>query len=90
LRIVIFVKPELAKGLMSCQGSVTGVRWGQARWTGCIGGTVAERQGLGALLPQEVWQALLASGTVRRFDGGEVLMLQGDPGTMSWLSPLVM
>ncbi|MDB4873500.1 MAG: Crp/Fnr family transcriptional regulator [Massilia sp.] len=45
------------------------------------GARVAERQGLGALLPQEVWRALLAGGTVRRFDGGGVLMLQGDPGT---------
>src|SRR5215510_10048923 len=33
------------------------------------------------VLPREVWQALLASGTVRRYDKGEVLMRQGDPGS---------
>ena len=33
------------------------------------------------VLPREVWQALLASGTVRRYDKGEVLMHQGDPGS---------
>ena len=36
--------------------------------------------GLGLLLPQEAWQALLASGAVRRFAEGEVLMRQGEPG----------
>lgn len=35
--------------------------------------------GLGSLLPREAWQALLASGAVRRFAQGEVLMRQGEP-----------
>lgn len=37
--------------------------------------------GLGALLPSEAWQAFLASGTVRRFEEGETLMRQGEPGS---------
>jgi len=37
--------------------------------------------GLGALLPSEAWRALLASGTVRRFEEGEILMRQGEPGS---------
>jgi CRP/FNR family cyclic AMP-dependent transcriptional regulator len=36
-------------------------------------------EGLGSLLPQEAWQALLASGAVRRFAQGEILMRQGEP-----------
>jgi CRP-like cAMP-binding protein len=34
-----------------------------------------------SLVPREVWQALLSSGTVRRYESGEVLMRQGDPGS---------
>jgi len=41
--------------------------------------------GLGSLLPQEAWQALLASGAVRRFEKGEVLMRQGEPGSYVFL-----
>jgi hypothetical protein len=37
--------------------------------------------GLWSLLPREAWQALLASGTVRRFEKDEVLMRQGEPGS---------
>lgn len=37
--------------------------------------------GLRTLLPVEAWQALLASGTVRRFERGEILMRQGEPGS---------
>jgi CRP/FNR family cyclic AMP-dependent transcriptional regulator len=37
--------------------------------------------GLGTLLPGEAWQALLTSGTVRRFERGEILMRQGEPGS---------
>jgi CRP/FNR family cyclic AMP-dependent transcriptional regulator len=37
--------------------------------------------GLGSLLPREAWQALLASGAVRRFAKGETLMRQGEPGS---------
>jgi CRP-like cAMP-binding protein len=33
------------------------------------------------VLPRDVWQALLTSGTVRRYDKGEVLLRQGDPGS---------
>lgn len=40
-----------------------------------------ERQGLGALLPHEVWNALLAGGAATRFEPGALLMRQGDPGT---------
>jgi CRP/FNR family transcriptional regulator, cyclic AMP receptor protein len=36
---------------------------------------------LESLMPREVWRALLASGAARRYDHGEVLMRQGDPGT---------
>jgi CRP-like cAMP-binding protein len=35
--------------------------------------------GLASLLPREAWQALLASGAVRQFAKGEVLMRQGEP-----------
>jgi Cyclic nucleotide-binding domain len=31
-------------------------------------------------LPREAWQELLASGAVRRFEKGEILMRQGEPG----------
>jgi CRP/FNR family transcriptional regulator, cyclic AMP receptor protein len=41
--------------------------------------------GLGSLLPREAWQALLASGTVRRFEQGEVMMRQGEPGSYVFL-----
>lgn len=41
--------------------------------------------GLGSLLPREAWNALLASGAVRRFDKGEVLMRQGEPGAYVFL-----
>jgi CRP/FNR family transcriptional regulator, cyclic AMP receptor protein len=34
-----------------------------------------------SLVPREVWQALLSGGTVRRYESGEVLMRQGDPGS---------
>jgi CRP/FNR family transcriptional regulator, cyclic AMP receptor protein len=37
--------------------------------------------GLGSLLPGEVWRTLLTSGTVRRYEKGEILMRQGDPGS---------
>jgi carbonic anhydrase/acetyltransferase-like protein (isoleucine patch superfamily) len=33
-----------------------------------------------SLLPREAWQALLASGAVRWFEKGEILMRQGEPG----------
>jgi CRP/FNR family cyclic AMP-dependent transcriptional regulator len=36
---------------------------------------------LGSLLPQEVWHALVASGTVRRYEKSEMLMRQGEPGS---------
>jgi CRP/FNR family transcriptional regulator, cyclic AMP receptor protein len=42
---------------------------------------VGSSAGLGTLLPREAWQALLASGTVRRFEKGEILMRQGEPGS---------
>jgi CRP/FNR family cyclic AMP-dependent transcriptional regulator len=41
--------------------------------------------GLGSLLPQEAWEALLASAAVRRFEAGEVLMRQGEPGSYVFL-----
>jgi CRP/FNR family transcriptional regulator, cyclic AMP receptor protein len=41
--------------------------------------------GLGSLLPRETWQALLASGAVRRFERGEVLMRQGEQGSYVFL-----
>lgn len=37
--------------------------------------------GLASLLPQEVWQALLTNGAMRRYEKGEILMRQGDPGS---------
>ncbi|HVB41151.1 MAG TPA: Crp/Fnr family transcriptional regulator [Streptosporangiaceae bacterium] len=37
--------------------------------------------GLTSLLPREAWQALVASGAVRRFERGEILMRQGEPGS---------
>lgn len=37
--------------------------------------------GLRSLIPSEAWQALLAQGTTRHFEAGEVLLRQGDPGT---------
>lgn len=37
--------------------------------------------GLASLLPREAWQALLANGAVRRFEKGEILMRQGEPGS---------
>lgn len=36
---------------------------------------------LRALIPSEGWQALLAAGTTRHFETGEVLLRQGDPGS---------
>lgn len=44
-------------------------------------GIGAVLQGLGAELPREAWTALLRAGVARRFETGEVLMRQGDPGT---------
>jgi CRP-like cAMP-binding protein len=38
-------------------------------------------QGLGGDLPHEGWTALLRAGSVRRFEAGEVLVRQGQPGT---------
>jgi CRP/FNR family transcriptional regulator, cyclic AMP receptor protein len=38
-------------------------------------------KGLGFLLPRDVWQALMASGAVRHYRAGEILMRQGDPGS---------
>jgi CRP/FNR family transcriptional regulator, cyclic AMP receptor protein len=38
-------------------------------------------EGSGSLLPREAWQAFLADGSVRRFEKGEILMRQGDPGS---------
>lgn len=37
--------------------------------------------GLASLMPCEAWQALLANGAVRRFEKGEILMRQGEPGS---------
>lgn len=36
--------------------------------------------GLGAKIPPAAWHALLANGSPRRYDIGEVLVRQGDPG----------
>ncbi len=36
--------------------------------------------GLASLMPREAWQALLATGAVRRFEKGEILMRQGERG----------
>ncbi|GAA4200891.1 Crp/Fnr family transcriptional regulator [Streptosporangium oxazolinicum] len=38
-------------------------------------------QGLGSLLPGEAWRALLSGGIARRYDAGDVMLRQGDPGT---------
>ena len=44
-------------------------------------GGPAPAVGLESLVPRPVWLALLASGPVRRFGKGDVLMRQGDQGT---------
>ncbi|WP_436759829.1 Crp/Fnr family transcriptional regulator [Streptosporangium sp. V21-05] len=38
-------------------------------------------RGLGSLLPGEAWRTLLSDGVERRYEAGEVMLHQGDPGT---------
>lgn len=42
---------------------------------------MSSSSGLASMLPGEAWRALLASGAVRQFDKGEILMRQGEPGS---------